>query len=47
LDGGEFLSLLRLLRELHPTAAADLRRRLLAGARRYAGKRSGSIKERE
>jgi hypothetical protein len=47
LTGGEFMSLLTLLRQLHPTAAADLRRRLLAGGRRYAGKRSGSIKERE
>jgi 5-methylcytosine-specific restriction endonuclease McrA len=47
LTGPEFLSLLQLLRQLHPVASADLRRRLLAGGRRYAGKRSGSIKERE
>jgi hypothetical protein len=38
-------ALLALLGRLHPVAQADLRRRLLAGGRRYAGARSGSGKE--
>jgi hypothetical protein len=35
LDGDEFLRLLRLLDGMDPRAAADVRRRLLAGGRRY------------
>ena len=39
LDGEEFVRLLKLIDGLDPRAAADLRRRSLAGARRYATSR--------
>jgi hypothetical protein len=39
LDAGEFRELLALLAALHPAAAADLERRLLAGGRRYGRRR--------
>lgn len=39
LDGEEFVRLLRLLEDMDPRSAADVRRRLIAGGKRYAASR--------
>lgn len=39
MDGEEFARLLRLLLDMDPRSAADVRRRLIAGGRRYAASR--------
>lgn len=39
MDGEEFVRLLRLLENMDPRSAADVRRRLIAGGKRYAASR--------